>query len=216
MPAAAVFDSTLPLAEFNSRNDLISQICQRLQHQELLSSSIVGGPKTGKTLLLRYLVTPWADAYLPPPPSFVRVYIASQLFSSSASSFDFWASVFRELRSRLQSTPLAAMLDTCLQRARDHTLDVCDLEDLFDACAGHSVPVVLLIDDFDALLKNANFWPPDKFLHVVRALGQRFPRGLAFVLATPRPLLDLWDPGRGASPYYNIFTSLPAGCKTAT
>lgn len=111
----------------------------------------------------------------------------------------------------LQATPLAATLDTYLQRARDHTLDVFDLEDLFDACANRKTPVALLIDDFDALLKNTSFWPPDNFLHVVRALGQRYPRGLAFVLATPWPLLDLWDPGRGASPYYNIFTTLPAG-----
>lgn len=77
MPAAVVFDSTLPLTEFTGRRDLISQICQRLQHQELLSSSIVGGPKTGKTLLLRYLASAEAKANFSSPLGFVRVYIAS-------------------------------------------------------------------------------------------------------------------------------------------
>ena len=41
-------------------------------------------------------------------------------------------------------------------------------------------------------------------------LAQREPRGVAFVVATPRPLIDYWRPG-SASPFMNIFLNQPLG-----
>jgi hypothetical protein len=98
-----------------------------------------------------------------------------------------------------------------IQKARNGNIDLYDLEDTFDTFAREDFAVALFIGDFDNLLKNDKFWPPHDFFHIVRSLGQRQPRGLAFVVGIPRPMLDLWDASKRASPFYNIFASVHIG-----
>jgi hypothetical protein len=121
----------------------------------------------------------------------------------------FWAGVLKDLLPKVPA--LQPIVAEKIEKARKEKIGIYDLEDVFDACANAGTPVVLLIDDFDFLLKNGNFWPPHDFFHHVRSLGQRYPRGLSFVITTPRPLIDLWDPNKGASPFYNIFENLSVG-----
>jgi hypothetical protein len=205
------YNAPVPPDQFVGRPLVLDGVCGRLNHPEVSSSSVVGGPKTGKTSLLRYLASEHADKLLPKIPKANRLYFDAGILASTGKSSDFWAGIFRDLSNQSNVPNLKVVLKKAVTRARAGSLDVFDLEDVFDAYAKMGSPVVLLIGNFQALLRNTQFWPPDNFLHVIRSLGQRRPRGVAFVLGTTRPLLDLWDPTRNASPYYNIFMTFSLG-----
>jgi len=206
MPTVLTFDAPLQPSEYFGRAEIVRHICERLLNPERLSTSVVGGPKTGKTSLLRWLASPSANHLLPDVP--YRVYLDAQILPSTASPQDFWVSTMRSLQGRIDAGPLAVLLDAKLTAAKSRPLNNYDVEDIFDAFGKQGKPVVLLVDNFERLLQNENFW--GDFFHAVRALGQRHERGLAFVLSTPRELLDLWQDQFG-SVYYNIFTSVRLG-----
>jgi hypothetical protein len=174
---------------------------------ERQSTSVVGGPRTGKTSLLRFLASAYADKLLPELP--YRVYVDAQVLSSSSRPADFWLHVFRTLRDRLTAEEqLAKLLDEKVADALTRPVDNFDIEDVFDSFGRLNKPVVLLVDGWDRVLRNQNFW--GDFFHVVRSMGQRQPRGVGFVLATQRRLLDLSSDEIG-SPYYNIFGNVMIG-----
>jgi hypothetical protein len=203
---ALSFEGPLDPQSFRGRAGILKQIFDRLQNKALLSSSIVGGPLTGKTSLLRYIASAQADKLA---PKVLRIYVDAEPLGANARPTDFWISVFRALGRLQLPAALATALTKVLERARDNKLDIYDLEDLFDSFAGAGTPVAIAIDNFQILLNNTNFWPPaTDFFHVARSLSQRLPRGVAYITATLRPLLDLWDPTRNASPYYNIFANI--------
>jgi hypothetical protein len=197
---------TIPPADFPGRTPAVKITCDRLAGSEFLSTAIVGGPKTGKTSLLRYLASDYVKPSLPNNASVRRVYVDADLLGLKASAFDFWIRLLRQLRT--QESALAPLLTPAITKAENEKLNIYHLEDLFDQCAAQKIQIVAIIDNWESLLRNPNFWPPDNFLHLVRYFGQRVPRTLAFVLASQRPLLDLWDPTKGASPYYNVFMSV--------
>lgn len=205
LPAA--LEAPLPPSAFRGRQPVVQAVCERLQNAERLSTSLVGGPKTGKTSLLRYLASEYASSALSALP--YRTYVDAQLLSSTSSPSDFWVLVFRGLREVVPATsPLAALLDQYLQKAQNGTIDAFDIEDVFDEFGKSEKPAALLIDGWEVILKNQNYW--GDFFHIVRSMGQRQPRGLAFVVGSPRRLLDLWDDKVG-SPYFNIFANVTIG-----
>jgi hypothetical protein len=208
MPASALdFDAAIEPLRFIGRRDVLESVFDRLNRKDLLSSSIVGGPKTGKTSLLRYIVSTDADRFCPPS---LRLYVDAEPLGGRASSFDFWITALRAAQRQAPSPELSKTL----ARAKEGSLDVYDLEDLFDHYAEARKPIVIVIDNFETLIQNDAFWPPSSFFHDARSLAQRVPRGVAYITGTMRPLLDLWDPSRAASPYYNIFANILVGRMT--
>jgi hypothetical protein len=169
-----------------------------------LATSVVGGPRTGKTSLLRYLASPAADKHLSGLQ--YRLYVDMQALSSSSKPSDFWLKVFRGLKDRLPAGKQAQELEKRLASAPTRTIDLYDLEDVFDALSA-----VVFIDGWDFVLKNQNYW--GDFFQVVRSMHQRQPRGVVFVVGSSRRLLDLWDDQMG-SVYYNIFVSVTLGRMT--
>ncbi len=208
MPALpAALEAPLPAAAFRGREQAVQLICDRLRNAERLSTSVVGGPRTGKTSLLRYLASEYAPHELSAVP--YRAYVDAQLLSSLSRPPDFWMFAFRALRDVLPGgDKLAVLLDGFLAKAQNREIDAFDIEDIFDEFGKLGKPAVLLVDGWDLILKNQNYW--GDFFHIVRSMGQRQPRGLAFVVGTPRRLLDLWDDNVG-SPYFNIFANVTIG-----
>ena len=201
------YDSPLQPDDFSGRAAMIKIVCDRLKDTEFLSTVFVGGPKIGKTSVLRYLGSDRANSHLPSHSCDLRVYVDAGIMGANATAFDFWIQFFRRLRTQRPS--LEAMIAFPLQKAEAGALTMYHLEDFFDECAKQKLQLVALVDNWESLLRNANFWPPaSNFLHLVRYFGQRTPRALAFVVASQRPLLDLWDSTRNASPYYNILMSI--------
>lgn len=198
-------DSPILPNEFKGGSAIIHQVCERLDQVGRGSTSLVGGPKTGRTSLLRYMASADASAKYPSLAKSRNAYIPGDSIGSTALPSQFWVRCFREL-SKVTMGQLQDLLTDPLEKAKNNTIDLYDLEDLFDAFANENSPVVLFVDDFDNLLRNNNFWPPNDFFHIVRSLGQRVPRGLSFVVATPRPLIDLWDANKGL-PLFTTYLS---------
>jgi hypothetical protein len=203
--AAFGLEAPLPPESFRGRDSAVDQIRQRLLDGLRLSTSVVGGPKTGKTSLLRYLASPYADSLLPSLQC--RVYVDAQSLSSTSKPSDFWLRVFRGLRDRAPATVVTA-LDQRLNGPGNRTIDTYDLEDVFDSFGKEKTSAVVFVDRWEILVKNQNYW--GDFFHSVRSLSQREPRGAAFVVGTPRRLLDMWADQLG-SVYYNVFASVYLG-----
>jgi hypothetical protein len=197
----------LPSELFVTRAPVIEQICARLRQPELLSTVVVGGPRTGKTSLLRFLASGCADKCLAERAAVIRVYVDAAPLGERSTPFDFWTRTFRELRRTLDDRPAGAPFVPAVERgeqaARQQTLDVFDIEDVFDTFARASLPVVLLIDDFHVLAANQHFASQD-FFNVLRSMWQRVPHGLATVAASMRPLHEIAPRSSGPSPFYNV------------
>jgi len=84
----AMLEAPLPPRDFRGREQVVQMICQRLMNAQRLSTSVVGGPWTGKTSLLRFLASEEANFRL--PGLAYRVYVDAQLLSSTSRPPDFW------------------------------------------------------------------------------------------------------------------------------
>jgi len=186
----------------------------RLNDGAFSSTSIVGGPKTGKSALLRYLASESAKEHLTDPASVLRVYLDVAALALGMTPFDFWVSALRQLREQLPD--MGSFVLPVIEKSLNRKLNMFDLEDLFDEYHRRGLRIVLFVDNWDSVLRNAAFWPPESnFLHLVRYFGQGAShRTIAWVLASQRPLLDLFDSSRGASPYYNIFETVAISALT--
>jgi AAA domain len=203
---------------FKGRQSVVDPICERLRQRELLSSQVVGGPKSGKTSLLRYLASELADPALGSAANVVRIYVDAVALGPQDTTAQFWMLACRELKNSPtgatllgQDAALGATLAKALERSSKGALDIFDLQDLFDGFAAVKRPVVLLVDEFDTVIANAHFLPPAEFFNQVRNLCNRSPRGLAFVVTTGRPLSDVAATAAGPSPFYNQFGTIVLG-----
>jgi hypothetical protein len=208
--------SPLPPDQFLGRRHAVDSICQRLRQADLQGTQVVGGPGSGKTSLLRYLASPMADTEMGEGSLRLRVFVEASALGGQATPAIFWAKVLRELRGAGATAPAGAALmqavgptlEDALQRAKAGTLDVNDLEDVFGAFGRQKRPVVLLVDDFDAVLGNPFFLPPAGFFDNVRGLCQAVPRSLTLVVSSRRLLSHVGKAALGPSPFYNHFVSV--------
>ena len=201
----------VPAETFTGRKSAIEFVTGRLANYYRESSCIAGGPLTGKTSLLRHLAQSAACGELPGLKGSCRVFFDGFSVGVSMKPSGFWAGILRELQKNPKAAPLQALLQAKLDKAKAEQIDLYDLEDVFDDFAKAQVPVVVFINNFEVLLNSEHFNPPNDFFHLIRSLGQREPRGVSFVITTYRKLLDLWDPNKGASPFYNIIMNVPVG-----
>ena len=58
-------DAPVLPTEFAGREKAINKVRDQLLSREVLSAALVAGPRTGKTSLLRYLASPFADPIFP-------------------------------------------------------------------------------------------------------------------------------------------------------
>lgn len=193
-------------ARFRGRKELINAFCD---HYAVGGNvSFVGGPFTGGDSLVRYIASENGRQRYPRLNGAVYVYLAAADLGGGADPAAFWRRVFHELDRRLPGSEVPKDM-----KAKAHTgeIDVYELEDAFDALAGAGNRVVLCVSDLHLLLENRSFLPPSDFFHIARSLARRDNRGVRFVTTSPRPLLDLWDRSRNASPFYNIFQTFAIG-----
>lgn len=201
----------IPPSIFLGRSNAITLVCNQLADKEFRSTALVGGPYTGKTSLLRYLTSQEIQATYPVLAKSWNIYISGDVLGLTATPAQFWASCFREIQRQVDPGPLKDRVLAMAEKTRKAEFDIFDLEDFLDECAAKNQKLVLFIDDFVNLLRNANFWPPSDFFHQVRNLAHRTPRTLAFVVGTPRPVIELWDLSKNASPFYNSLLSTSIG-----
>lgn len=187
------------------REEALSTIFNRLRNGE--STAIIGEPHIGKTSLLFQI----ADAktrkeYLDRNDRRLLVANVDLLaFSAQDSPLTFW----QEALSPLSDLNIQSV-QSALERASRSEYSRQTLEALFRKVAERHCLLVLLLDEFERLLKHPNFRDPAFFAHL-RGLATRT-GGLAIVLASRLSVSDLNQMGRDlldtGSPFFNQMANL--------
>ncbi len=187
-------------ANFIGRKELVSQIFSRLQSAQMMSTSLIGLQRAGKTSLLNYLRNEVVirTHMKENSNSFLLCYINMQNDINSPAEF-----YSHMIRAAIQS--LAAK-----RNIQDYSLNGevsrRGLENFLDATMSLGINLVYLVDEFDRV-SGSNF--DRDFLEGLRALSSD--RKLAWVLVSHNSL-DLIGHKMSipaGSPFYNIITPPP-------
>ncbi len=171
--------------------------------------SLVGERKLGKSsLLTRLSHAPTLQSFGLDPALYVFVYFDLESMASARRD-DFWLELLdtialqlppgdlaQALRKQIDSGEIRFMtVRRALRRLRDTGLDV-----------------VLLLDEFESLARNAQFDPD--FYGELRSLAGEL--GLVILTASKRSLYDLTYENSStlSSPFFNIFSEMPTGLMT--
>lgn len=189
-------------ARFYGRQAEVSQIVNRLLSSARESTSVVGERRIGKTSLLKYLsnVDVAADLGLT-PERFCTVYIDFQGLSD-ITPLRFWQRIFKKMARSICDQNLVPEIEAIL---KIESLDIFDLEDLFEGISTRGLTTIFLLDEFEYVTQNPNF--KADFFGGLRALAIH--QNLALVTATRRELVDLCHSEEiKGSPFFNIFANV--------
>ncbi|MEW5988020.1 MAG: AAA family ATPase [Chloroflexota bacterium] len=180
------------------------------------STAVVGDPRSGKTSLLMYLADREMRVrlYGLAAPHLVFTFMDAQTFTGQFSQAQFWEVALRPLYEQVVApnpgSPLAQAYQVCQQNAFGAFV----LERLLTQIAATDWRVVLLLDEFDALLHHP-ILNSAEFFGSLRSLVSRSRGALALVLAGRQSLADLnkttQDFSRTGSPYFNFLDELVLG-----
>ena len=194
---------------FLNRQRELRRLLNRLEKGQ--ATAIVGQPHTGKTSLLRFVLDKvkrdgivggkldrcWFRE--------VDSHMLGRKFDQSA----FWAFVLEPVSVYFDS----GELDTLYKSAQENEFGAFTLKRLFAALDRANWRIVVLLDEFDALLSHP-ILNSAEFYGSLRSLTSRF-SSLALIIATRRSLNQLnvqtQEINPHSSPYFNIFTELRLG-----
>jgi hypothetical protein len=186
----------------------------RISHIEALYSaiathqcrSLVGERKLGKSSLLTYIGQPdTLRRYSLDPDRVLMLYFDLESMAS-ASPADFWIEVLDRLSARLPAGDLASALQTAVNAGELRFMTV---RRLFRRVRDAGLDVVLCLDEFESLARNAHFEPD--FYGEMRSLAGELQ--LVYLTASKRSLYELTYEHSDtlSSPFFNIFSELPLG-----
>jgi hypothetical protein len=202
-------DGPVPPSRFVGRRREVRKTFSQLTGPGQGSVAISGPRCAGKTSLLRYIgaaeiAAEWDLTKDNTLISLLDCQLVDQPFNVTA----FWRQVLDLLQPPLQDSMGEKLHELCQQEQISNA----DFEVILDALHAGGQRLILLLDDFDRLIRtrvNISLVIRD-FLSQLRALINRRPRTLSLVVATDEPLEELCqtiDFG-GASPFPNSFMSV--------
>lgn len=201
----------VPVTHFINRKRELRRVTGRIRRYGQ-SSAIVGEPRSGKTSLLEYLQHPdmrtelyeGADARL-----FFRFFDMDAL-QGDFSQADFWQRALEPLAS--EESHLPSGMQEALRICRDNRYTTFTLERLLQHMQQANLRLVLLIDEFDRLLRHASLNNAE-FYGGLRALATRSGGALTLVLAARQSIAALNEKtqqfSRTGSPYFNFLEEIP-------
>ncbi len=188
--------------EFHNREAELSSVFNRLIHDE--STAIVGEPHIGKTSFLlkmadsatqRFYMSEKADRT-------TFTFINLHRIGNDYNPAQFW----EEALEALFEKPGHAATAKRLQETRDAGFESRSIEKIFTHLGEQQKLVVLLLDEFERLLKHPNFQDPS-FFALLRSVAS-LTGGLAIIPATRLSVATMNELGRGlldtGSPFFNI------------
>lgn len=205
------FDHGGPVApaDFLNRQRELRRLLNRLEKGQ--ATAVVGQPHTGKTSLLRYVLDKVKrDAIVGDKlePCWFRD-IDSHMLSKTFNQAAFWGHVLEPIAVNFPDGDLRALYET----ARENGFGAFTLMRLFTALDDAGLRIVVMLDEFDALLSHP-ILNSAEFYGSLRSLSSRF-SSLALVIATRRSLNQLnvqtQEINPHSSPYFNVFTELRLG-----
>ena len=204
-----VHGGPVPPGEFLNRQREVRRVLNRLEKGQ--ATAIVGQPHTGKTSLLRYVLDKVKRDRLI-GSKLDRCWFREVDSHMLGRKFDlaaFWAFVLEPVTVYFDSGELHSLFEL----ASENEFGSFALKRLFAALDEADYRIVILLDEFDALL-NHPILNSAEFYGSLRSLTSRF-SSLALIIATRRTLNQLnvktQEINPHSSPYFNIFTELRLG-----
>lgn len=190
-------------AEFHNYKREIRRIIGRVQRGE--STAIVGQPHTGKTSLLNVVMDSVVQREVlgAPLQQTILRYIDSQMLGHAFTQNEFWGHVLAPVPIHIRDENVQDLYTI----AQENHFGAFTLEKLFAGLQHVGWKVVILLDEFEALLTHPVL-NSTEFYGSLRSLASRF-SSLALIIATRRSLDDLnvdtQKLNPHGSPYFNIF-----------
>lgn len=195
--------------EFLNRERELRRLLNRLEKGQ--ATAVVGQPHTGKTSLFRYVLDKVKRDGLV-GGKLDRCWFRDVDSHMLGRRFDqpaFWAFVLEPVGVYLNSGELRDLY----KLVKDNNFGTFALKRLFAALDDANWRIVVMLDEFDALL-NHPLLNSAEFYGSLRSLTSRF-SSLALIIATRRSLnqlnLKTQEINPHSSPYFNIFTELRLG-----
>lgn len=196
-------------SEFLNRQRELRRVLNRLEKGQ--ATAIVGQPHTGKTSLLRFVLDKVKrDKII--GAKLDRCWfreVDSHMLGRKFDQAAFWAFILEPVTVYFDSGNLHALYE----QACKNNFDSFALKRLFAALDEADWRIVIMLDEFDALL-NHPILNSAEFYGSLRSLTSRF-SSLALIIATRRTLNQLnvktQEINPHSSPYFNIFTELRLG-----
>ena len=175
------------------------------------SVGVYGGRGLGKSSLLCYIAHP--------PPDWQKKYFQNHIFVAfncqdtviPFTPSNFWFQAVRHLDRRVETGPLKEKCQMLLARQKEGCeLKQHDFHDILDVAAKEGKRIVLVLDDFDYLIRTdtEHLETTRTFLQGLRSLVTRYSNKANLVVATRRSLEELCKPvtDLSTSPFSNGFT----------
>ena len=171
---------------------------------------VCGERRMGKTIILNYIANP--------PLNLREMYFKNHVFlflncSDSVTSFSyktFWLQIIQNLYTKTTSSAIKEKCRNLLaQKQNDSKLDNTDFLEILDVSAKNGKKIVLVLDDFDALIRTdpEHIETTSTFLQGLRSLTTRPLSKANLVVATRFPLQQICKPLYSwySSPFNNGF-----------
>jgi DNA-binding CsgD family transcriptional regulator len=186
-------------SRFVGRARQIEQVYSRLRNTEFESSALVGERRIGKTSLLYHLADPNVRrAHGLDPQRYHFLYADLALLDATTTPARLWQYLMGRLKTLLPTIPFDAPIDAA-------ALDNFALAEFFDQLDAQGQSIVLLLDEFENVTRNANFAPD--FFYGLRSLAIH--HKLALITSSRRELIELTHSNEiRSSPFFNIFASI--------
>lgn len=211
MPNPFTFGSPVQPSALCGRRRELRRLVGRLTQQGQ-SSALVGEPRSGKTSLLHYLMSPQtrANLYASAGETLRFVYFDALTLGAHFSPAQFWERALEPVREIAPKTsPLESALRTCQIEHYGNFV----LERLFTRLQEAGLTLALLLDEFDALVELPAFQQAE-FYGGLRALASRY-ASLALVIASRQSISSLnrrtQEFSRSGSPFFNIMDEIFLG-----
>ena len=170
------------------------------------SLGVYGERGMGKSLMLNYIAHPpkeWQEAHF---QNYIFIFFNCQDTVIPPTVDNFWCQTTKQLNSQLEDSPIKDKCRALLARVTDGLkLDHNDFHKILDVAAGANKRIVLVLDDFDYLIRTdtENLDKTRTFLQGFRSLTTRDSNKANLVIATRYSLQELCKPL--SSPYYSAF-----------
>ena len=171
--------------------------------------SIVGERKLGKSsLLTRLSHAPTLQSFGLDPALYLFVYFDLESMASARRE-DFWMELLDTIASQL---PPGDMAQTLRRQIDNGDVRFMTARRALRRLRDTGLEVVLMLDEFESLARNAQFDPD--FYGELRSLAGEL--GLIILTASKRSLYDLTYENSStlSSPFFNIFSEMPIGLMT--
>jgi tRNA A-37 threonylcarbamoyl transferase component Bud32 len=205
---------------FFSRQRITDPACFRGRHKEIeslysaivthQSRSLVGERKLGKSSLLTALAQPATMQRFGLDPARTLLLYLDLEGMASAQREDFWIELVDRLGVTLPPGDLRDQAERLRAEAeRTGELRFTTLRRLLRRVRDGGLDLVLTLDEFEGLARNANFTPD--FYGELRSLAGEM--GIVYLTASKRGLYDLTyhHSATLSSPFFNIFSEMPLG-----